>query len=469
MLARTFKPFSAPLLAVLEPDARVQGIPEAVIQELWALQDFDERHLKTTTGESLSIHNPGALNTDSGPDFSGAHIQMSSEDSPSGFLAWTGDIEIHRTSGEWLLHRHHEDSRYNRVVLHVVLLEDRHTGTLRRADGTRLPELVLYPRLTESLRGLLHRFYTQPKSDFYCENHWADISDDVRETWLECLGHARLLSKSTQLKRDGLGLNELLYRSTMRALGYAKNADAMNELARRVPLESLRSLNSQTDREALLFGTAGLLPELSDMMQTDRHSIDYAMGLRDRFDRLHLQLDVQPMRRVQWQYFRLRPANFPTRRIAQAAALFGSEFARNPLKMVTDCLRDSNPTRSLRRMLRQAEPSPFWLDHVRFEQRTTPGGALIGRSRADRIIVDAFAPVLLGHARSRSNSILEKQIVGMLNDLPAVSDEVTRKYEHTDTSITTALKTHGLHELDRSWCSKGRCMSCEIGKAIRSA
>ena len=108
------------------------------------------------------------------------------------------------------------------------------------------------------------------------------------------------------------------YRGVMRALGYSKNADAMTDLARRTPLDLLRSQNNMQDIEALLFGISGLLPDVAEMLQTDRHSVEYVVDLRDRFERLRQTTELRPMRDVAWQYFRLRPSNFPTRRIAQA-------------------------------------------------------------------------------------------------------------------------------------------------------
>ncbi|MDX1439397.1 MAG: DUF2851 family protein [Rubricoccaceae bacterium] len=464
-----------PPLTVLEPDARVQGIPEAVIQDIWANQQFDGTQLTTVAGDNLSIHNPGLLNTDSGPDFSEAHLQIETLYTASGLLDWIGDVEIHRTSGEWLLHRHHEDPRYNRVVLHVVLLEDRHTGSLRRADGTLLPELVLYPRLNSSLRSLLYRFYTQPRSDFYCQGQWKDVPLSVKSEWLTNLGRDRLRAKADALFLEDETVDDVIYNAVFRALGYSKNADAMSELARRVPLEALQKIDAQEDVEALLFGTAGLLPDLPEMMQTDRHSIDYVVDLQDRYSRLRERVQIQPMRSVHWQYFRLRPANFPTLRIAQAAALLSTgnhEQSRgflsgDCLSVLHRCLSDKNPLRSLRALVRQAEPSSFWNDHLRFEKRSSFRTSGIGKRRADRIIVDALLPILLKVALDKKDERLISKIEAVLRTLPTQQDEITERFARYEPLESNVLISQGVHELYRNWCTAGRCLSCEIGKSIR--
>ena len=465
-------------LSVLEPDARVQGIPEAVVQDIWASLEFDTADLQTTVGEAVTIINPGTLNRDGGPDFTGARMRMESTSAAEGVLSWTGDVEIHRTSGEWLLHRHHEDTNYNRVVLHVVLLEDRHTGTLRRADGTLLPEIVLYPRLTTSLRSLMHRFYTQEEKDFYCQVHWPTIPDVVQNDWLTQLGLSRVRMRAVSWAQEDsqLSLDELIYRGVMRALGYSKNADAMSELARRTPLDILRSQNSLLDIEALLFGVSGLLPDLAEMLQTDRHSVDYAVDLRDRFERLRQTTELRPMRDVAWQYFRLRPSNFPSRRIAQAAALLapmtrestGGLLYSETLVSLREALESDKTKQTLRLLLQEAEPSVFWKEHVRFKHRSPSGSARIGRSRADRILMDALLPILLLDAEQQGDRRQKDRVGRVLAELPAASDEITRKFESHGPIAEGALGTQGLHQLYRSWCSKGRCLSCAIGRHVLS-
>lgn len=465
-------------LGVLEPDARVQGIPEAVIQDIWALQELDSSDLQTVQDEAITILNVGKLNTDGGPDYSGAHVRIASPDAPGGVIDWSGDVEVHRTSSEWLLHRHHEDANYNKVVLHVVLIEDRHTGTLRRSDGTLLPEVVLYPRLKSSLRSLLHRFYTQKQKDFYCQSHWAAVPANVKEGWIAELGLQRLRMKAEMWAEEisGQSGDELVYQTVMRALGYAKNADAMTDLARRIPLAVLRSQASERDVEAVLFGVSGLLPELADMLQSDRHSVEYVVDLRDRFARFQQTSNVRPMSSVAWQYFRLRPANFPTRRIAQAAALLspstqessGGLLSSGTTESLKEALESDNPRKTLRLLVQDANPSTFWTEHVRFEQHTAAGSARIGIGRADRILMDAILPVLLYEAEYRSDLRLTERVASVLSELPAASDEITRKFEAYGFKARGALGTQGIHQLYREWCTAGRCLSCAIGCNVLS-
>lgn len=458
-----------PLIA--EPDARVRHVPEAVLQNLWAEGRFDARGLTTTDGAAVEILDPGHLNRDGGPDFRDARLRLGG---PDGQLVWSGDVEIHRTSGEWLLHRHDEDPRYNRVVLHIVLLADRHTGTLRRADGTPLPEVALDGRLEEPLRRLLYRFFAHPRPDFPCAALWPGVPDEVKAPWLRELGLVRLRARAADLAAQYAqtpDLAQLLHVGVFRALGYSKNAEAMTELARRVPLITLRRLDEAPDVEAALFGTAGLLPDRATMRQTDRHAADYVEGLRGRFERLRRRMPLAPMQPVQWQFFRLRPANFPTRRIAQSAALLapseegGGLLRRDPLGRLRAALARPHPVSALRALFQEAEPDAFWRHHVRFEH-TSPAStsAAIGRNRADRILMDAVLPVLLLDAEQRSDFRQHEAAARVGAALPGAEDEVTRLY--TEARPASGLVTQGLHQLHRAWCTAGRCLDCAVGQAV---
>lgn len=54
-----------------------------------------------------------------------------------------GDVEFHVRASDWFAHSHHTDVRYNRVILHVVLICD-DTGPTLRQDGTTVPVCSLY-------------------------------------------------------------------------------------------------------------------------------------------------------------------------------------------------------------------------------------------------------------------------------------------------------------------------------------
>src|SRR5512136_2514952 len=93
-------------------------LSEHDLRHLWEHRLYNPVGLRTADGESVTVFSPGSPNYDSGPDFTDALIRI-------GTILFRGDVELHVYAGDWAAHRHHLDTRYNGVILHVAL----RTGT----------------------------------------------------------------------------------------------------------------------------------------------------------------------------------------------------------------------------------------------------------------------------------------------------------------------------------------------------
>ncbi|PON11518.1 hypothetical protein C2W62_44400, partial [Candidatus Entotheonella serta] len=91
------------------------------------------------------VHSPGQWNRQAGPDFLQAVLEFDSGERQR------GDVEVHRLASGWTAHQHHVDPRYNRVILHVVLQNDRSHHEVERADGQVIPQVALAPLLPRPL------------------------------------------------------------------------------------------------------------------------------------------------------------------------------------------------------------------------------------------------------------------------------------------------------------------------------
>ena len=446
-----------------EPAHRNPDVPETVIQDLWATQKFDSRSLRTVQNVSLEILDPGTQNDDQGPDFLGARIRLNG-------MIWAGQIEIHTSSGRWLDHRHDKDPHYNSVILHVVLQNDIWTGGIHRQDGTLIPELVLYPYLQQPLRTLLYSFFTRRDNDILCASRWHEIGPDVFDPYIRRLATERLLLKNNfqnYLSDPPASLEGQLYVSVFRALGYAKNSQAMTLLAHRIPIDLARNNHDPLDLEALYLGVAGLLPLPADLLSCDRTSADYIMDLRDRYERLQIDINITEMKKESWSYFRLRPANFPCLRIAQGAALFTPTrlFHHGTIDTLLAANQQANPVKAMRTLL-SPSLSSFWNTHYRLDKRTKYRNSCIGRIRINTIIVDAVLPVLLRYAKMQDNQALTAYLLKLLSTIPAKKDDVIRRFIDMGVKPKNACDVQGLHQLYRVKCRNIRCFSCDVGEVI---
>ena len=412
---------------VAEPAEFLDRIPEAAIQDAWVRGLFDPSALQTTMGEPVCVLRRGDLNRDSGPDIADARIEI-------GSVLWAGDIEIHTTSRAWEAHGHHRDPAYDRVVLHVVLSPDVRTGTLRRADGSVLPELVLLPHLDRALVSLLRSFYLSPATPPQCRSRWDEVPVSLRRDWVGWLGDERLRARTRALA-DAYGrrpdLDRLLVARAFRALGYEPNADAFETLAGRLDLGGLRSLDGRAIHQLLL--------ALS--------------GLGDATLFESIPMAAHPMRREAWKRGG-RPANAPLRRLAQAAAWLAPSgpFHLDPVATLAAGVQCS---------------AHAALDLLR--PPTPDDAAPLGQTRASRVLIDAVLPILLLDADQRGDLELEAAVFDVYRSLPSPSDRIVRKFAEAGLRARSAAQAQGIHQLVRSYCTEGRCARCAIGRAIYPA
>lgn len=86
---------------------------EAEFQYLWSKLSFDFSSLKTSSGQKVEIVNQGEWNSGPGPDFLNACVIING-------VRQYGSIELHLHPSDWYHHKHHLDSHFSNVILHVI-------------------------------------------------------------------------------------------------------------------------------------------------------------------------------------------------------------------------------------------------------------------------------------------------------------------------------------------------------------
>ena len=83
------------------------------MQYIWQHRLYRNSDMVTNDGLKVRVIDPGLLNTDAGPDFFNAKIEI------DGHL-WAGNVELHVRATDWKRHGHDRDKAYDSVILHVV-------------------------------------------------------------------------------------------------------------------------------------------------------------------------------------------------------------------------------------------------------------------------------------------------------------------------------------------------------------
>ncbi|MDE0300283.1 MAG: DUF2851 family protein [Candidatus Poribacteria bacterium] len=455
--------------------AESKKISEEFFQNIWNDQSFFNIDLQTTDGRSVSILKAGIWNSDEGPDFVRAEIII------EGKLT-IGDVEIHINSSDWYAHEHHLNPKYNRVVLHVVYLNDDINLRTRLQDGQRIPTLELLNRLNTPIGDLFDESEAaRVATGDFCRVTGKSLNIGKLKSVLEDLGRERLMEKADAMKnlRIRMDFEQLLYEGIMEALGYAKNREPFRELARRVPFASLAGKEDE-EIQGILFGTAGLLPSQSqrsvDLDETDKSFIKRIESIWQASEQAK-----PPTRMVaeQWQFSKTRPGNYPTRRIAAISRLIGN--CQESLMMIflpTIQLSAEAGKKRLgairRELVEKLTPAPtgYWIDHSNFGKGLPQiGSTLIGADRALDIIVNILLPIAIVWAEESQSVVLHDAVERLYSSCPKLQDNrITRKIQSQVFSetqpfsiVSPAAKTQqGTIYLHNNFCSSRLCDLCPI-------
>ncbi|HEV8513257.1 MAG TPA: DUF2851 family protein [Cyclobacteriaceae bacterium] len=419
---------------------------ESFLHYLWQFQYFDKKDLCSADGEPISILKAGQLNSNSGPDFSDAKIRING-------MEWAGTVEIHVKSSDWQAHQHQTDMAYENVVLHVVWENDR---PIFRKDNTPIPTLELKDRVEPSLIKEYKKLINS-SGVIACEKSFAQVDDLVKLSMLERALMQRLEDKANRVK-ELLNLNhgdweETCYQLLAKNFGFKVNSDPFYQLARSLPYKIIQKQNSQLQVEALLFGQAGMLET--------KTKDEYITSIFQEYKLLSqkYKLSESRLNTAQWRFLRLRPANFPTVRLAQFASLLCTS------KNIFSQLISATSFSSVQKLL-SVDQSSYWINHYRFGKKAKGSVPSMGESSIQNIIINTVAPLLVAYGKYKDEQLYIDKAVELLQQLPAEQNKITRTWDSLGLKIKTAFDSQSLIELYNNFCQKRQCLNCSVGVSI---
>ncbi|WP_370698886.1 DUF2851 family protein [Fibrella musci] len=436
-----------------------QTVSEEMLYFLWQFQYFATQPLRTTDGESVEVIHPGHRNGNAGPDFLNARLRIDG-------VEWVGTVEAHVKTSDWLAHRHQNDRAYDNVILHIVWQHDRTADSpVPRPDGTALPTLELAPLVLDgSPPNLLLTNYQRlidTRDPIPCAGQFRMVKPLRQTAMLDKALLQRLEHKAEAVRElydaTGHDWEETAYRLLATYLGSKVNAEPMEQLVRAVPLRVLQKhRNSLLQIEALLLGTSGLIPAPDD------ENDDFTVVLRREYQFLVAKYNLADRQLPAhiWKWGKLRPAGFPTMRLAQLAALVqqhGSLFS-----LLID---GANDVPALLNAL-QVRPSAYWQTHFQFGKVGKKASAMLGTSTAQGLLINTVAPLLAAYAQHKELPDLLDRAVSLLEQLPAEDNRITRLWDDLGLHIRSAFDSQAALELYNGFCLPKRCLNCQIGIAL---
>ncbi|MEO7530339.1 MAG: DUF2851 family protein [Sediminibacterium sp.] len=417
---------------------------ERLLQFIWQFQYFNKQQLTTSQGEVLYVEKPGTWNHHQGPDFSEAVIRISN-------TKWIGNVELHLRASDWYKHQHEADNHYRNIILHVVWEED---GPVYDQNGNLFPTLVLQPLIPKIL---LERYLLMMQTMLVVPCHsFLPAMDNLNWfAWKERLAAERLERRSAQilslLKQSNHHWEEIFWWMLAANFGIKVNGPLFELMAKSIPVNLLAKHKSQIHQlEALLLGQANLL--------SGKYEDAYALLLQKEYRFLKKKYGLQPVNKLP-AFLRMRPAAFPTVRLAQLAMLvYQSSHIFSMIKDVKDCKRLQDTF--------MVTANDYWHYHYRFDEPVVFQPKHVGKQMAENILINTVVPVLFAYGSYSKEEVYKEKAIQWLYELPPEQNQITKQWQLLGISHKSALDSQALIELTNHYCSNKRCLDCSVGNKI---
>ena len=417
---------------------------EKLLQYIWQFQYYNNTELSTINGDPLQIIHQGNFNHNQGADFSDAKIKI-------GNTIWAGNIELHIKSSDWNLHNHTEDKNYSNIILHVVWHHDKE---IKDIAGNVLPALELQNRVSKLL---LKKYEELMKASSFiaCENNIHVINDFTLLAWKQRLLAERLEAKSaiifSFLKQNNFHWEETFWWLLAKNFGIQVNSEAFEKIAKSIPVQLLAKHKNQIHQlEALLFGQAGLLDK--DLKE------DYPKMLQKEYLFYKKKYKLQQPQ-IQLFFLRMRPANFPTIRLAQLAMLIRQST------YLFSKVKESDSLSDIKKLL-EITANDYWHYHYVFDEASAYKKKKLGGQMINNILINTIVPVVFAYGLYHNDQQYKDKAIAWLEEIASEKNSITKGFEALKFSNKNSFDSQAYIQLKNEYCNHKRCLECAIGNSL---
>jgi hypothetical protein len=418
---------------------------EEFLYYIWQYKLFAKRDLRTTEKQQITIVKSGIQNKNAGPDFLNGQVKI-------GAQLWAGNIEMHLKSSDWYVHKHEEDVNFDAVILHVVW---EHDAVVFMKNNEPMPTIELKNFVDDKLLLNYKNLIYSPQSWILCEKQIATLDQFLVDNWLERLYFERLEQKSIfimeLLQETNYNFETVLFQLIAKSFGLKVNGDSFLQLAKSIDFLILRKVSFDEQQvTALFFGQAGFLEKEVEE--------GYYQQLKKEYKYLKHKYKLHPIANEQFQFFRMRPQNFPTIRIAQLASLF---FTHQNLFSKLMSITKKEEFYALFSFTIQG----FWKTHYTFESESKKSPKKLSKSFIDLILINTIIPLKFVYLQSRGAADKD-EIIQLIRQVSSEKNSIISKFSDLKIVAKTALESQALLELKNNYCTKKRCLQCAIGNNL---
>ena len=425
-------------------------IPEHWLCWTFRSPQWLKKPLRTASNLVVRVFDPGHINHDNGPDIRNAILEIDG-------VVQKGDIEFHLRAEDWFRHGHHDDRRYQNLILHV-LWDAPHA--VPAALMGRFPHLILRHQLSISFPTWKEKMNLLEEQEPASDQRINDIKD-VTLHQLKNYGQIRFMHKVERFQHwlQHLSFEDMLVISMAEVLGYSKNKFPLRQLMWENPPSKIfgtvpRLYCSPLGIWVYLTIQANLVTAQSFTHLNIRQgkAVEKVHQLFNYFT----SRGATPILAVEdWNFSRIRPTNNPVIRLGALAQIL---FQYQGASLFNKLLQSASMRLSFKNLI--AEWKSFLHLPIRGELSDVIQNMfgipiqirqIIGQQRINQFIINAALPMLYLWAERSNNPGFQQYISGIYEEFPACENaKVVRQFEaalSNTSSLKLAIHQQGALEL----------------------
>jgi hypothetical protein len=252
----------------------------------------------------------------------------------------------------------------------------------------------------------------------------------------------------------------------------------MLELARRLPLQTLGSVTQGgisdgewlVRQQALLFGTAGLLPtQRQDSYQKNRLDDRWVEELERVWTSCY---HTRAMSFDAWHLFKVRPNNSPVRRLVAMSYLLLRYRGKGLLDGLVSLVGEVPVNRGYHGLESGllVTTDGYWASHFDFGSGSRiRSPTLLGRGRAADIVVNVLLPFTFAWSQVTSWPELGRKALDLYRLYPrlvvnSIERHMTEQLGLRPGLVNSAKRQQGLIHIYNNLCTQGRCNDCSLSQ-----
>ena len=193
------------------------------------------------------------------------------------------------------------------------------------------------------------------------------------------------------------------------------------------------------------------------MLNDELEDVYYKM-LQENWNYLKIKYKLEDSLFEIVHFFKLRPDNFPTIRLAQIAMFY--HLQDNLFTKIISCKNNIEFYD-----LFKVQVSDYWETHYVFDKVSKMREKKITNKFIDLLLINVIVPFQFLYAKKRGNDVLENSI-SILNGLPSESNAVISKFNSFGVKTNSAFHSQALLQLKNEYCNHKKCLNCDIGLSL---